>query len=111
MIVAINQGTVTPAGLMPRLRRFTVTGLFEAGMYEYDRGTAFVHMSFGQLLKWLLVVITLGIEELSFPASTLAQIVAVSVQVLGFAIVGWVGARVISTLVSKISERRTMKSV
>jgi lipoprotein-releasing system permease protein len=29
---------------MPRLRRFTVTGLFEAGMYEYDRGLAFVHL-------------------------------------------------------------------
>ena len=45
VIVAINQGTVTPAGLMPRLRRFTVTGLFEAGMYEYDRGLAFVHLA------------------------------------------------------------------
>jgi lipoprotein-releasing system permease protein len=44
VILAINQGTITPAGLMPRLRRFIVTGLFEAGMYEYDRGTAFVHM-------------------------------------------------------------------
>jgi lipoprotein-releasing system permease protein len=44
VILAINQGTVTPAGVMPRLRRFTVTGLFEAGMYEYDRGLAFVHL-------------------------------------------------------------------
>jgi lipoprotein-releasing system permease protein len=44
VILAINQGTITPAGLMPRLRRFIVTGLFEAGRYEYDRGTAFVHM-------------------------------------------------------------------
>jgi lipoprotein-releasing system permease protein len=45
VIVAINQGTVTPAGLMPRLRRFTVTGLFEAGMYEYDRGLAYIHLA------------------------------------------------------------------
>jgi lipoprotein-releasing system permease protein len=44
VILAINQGTITPAGVMPRLRRFRVTGLFEAGMYEYDRGVAFVHM-------------------------------------------------------------------
>jgi lipoprotein-releasing system permease protein len=44
VILAINQGTVTPAGVMPRLRRFTVTGLFEAGMYEYDRGLAFIHL-------------------------------------------------------------------
>jgi lipoprotein-releasing system permease protein len=45
VIFAINQGTVTPAGLMPRLRRFQVTGVFEAGMYEYDRGTALIHMA------------------------------------------------------------------
>lgn len=45
VILAINQGTITPAGVMPRLRRFRVTGLFEAGMYEYDRGVAFVHMA------------------------------------------------------------------
>jgi lipoprotein-releasing system permease protein len=44
VILAINQGTVTPAGVMPRLRRFTVSGLFEAGMYEYDRGLAFIHL-------------------------------------------------------------------
>jgi lipoprotein-releasing system permease protein len=44
VVLAISQGTVTPAGLAPRLRRFTVTGIFEAGMYEFDRGLAFVHL-------------------------------------------------------------------
>jgi lipoprotein-releasing system permease protein len=44
VVLAISQGTVTPAGLVPRLRRFTVTGVFEAGMYEFDRGLAFVHL-------------------------------------------------------------------
>jgi lipoprotein-releasing system permease protein len=44
VIMAVNQGAVTPAGIMPRVRRFTVAGTFEAGMYEYDRGLAFVHM-------------------------------------------------------------------
>lgn len=29
---------VTPAGLAPRTRAFTVSGIFDAGMYEYDRG-------------------------------------------------------------------------
>jgi len=33
---------MTPAGLMPRQRAFTVVGVFEAGMYEYDRGLVFV---------------------------------------------------------------------
>jgi lipoprotein-releasing system permease protein len=44
VVVAISEGTVTPAGLAPRVRRFTVTGIFEAGMYEFDRGLAFVHL-------------------------------------------------------------------
>ncbi len=44
VVMAISQGNVTPAGLVPRLRRMTVTGIFEAGMYEFDRNLAFVHM-------------------------------------------------------------------
>ena len=38
------QATVSPAGVLPRLRRFTVTGIFDVGMYEYDRGVAMMHM-------------------------------------------------------------------
>jgi len=35
--------SVTPAGLMPRLKRFTVVGLFRVGMYEYDNGMGLIH--------------------------------------------------------------------
>ncbi len=38
------QGQVTPAGLLPRLKRFTVVGAFEIGMYEYDSGLALIHL-------------------------------------------------------------------
>jgi lipoprotein-releasing system permease protein len=38
------QARVTPAGLLPRLRRFTVVGIFEIGMFEYDASLALVHM-------------------------------------------------------------------
>lgn len=40
----IPQANVTPAGIMPRLRRFTVVGIFEAGMYEYDSTMALMHV-------------------------------------------------------------------
>ena len=30
------QGTVTPAGVVPRVRQFTVAAVFESGHYEYD---------------------------------------------------------------------------
>jgi len=36
---------IGPTGLLPRLRRFTVVGIFEVGMYEYDRGVALVHIA------------------------------------------------------------------
>ncbi len=35
----------TPAGILPRLRRFTVVGVFRVGMYEYDRNLAIVHIA------------------------------------------------------------------
>ena len=38
------KGRVTPAGLLPRLKRFTVVGLFRINMYEYDNGIALIHI-------------------------------------------------------------------
>jgi lipoprotein-releasing system permease protein len=49
----ISQGNVTPAGLIPRFRRFTVTGLFDAGDYEYDRGLAIIDIKDAQTLYGL----------------------------------------------------------
>lgn len=34
----------TPAGIVPRMRRFTVVGIFKVGMYEYDRNMAMIHI-------------------------------------------------------------------
>ena len=42
--VVAPQITIGPTGILPRLRRFTVAGIFEVGMYEYDRGVALVHL-------------------------------------------------------------------
>ena len=50
VILMISQGNVTPAGLIPRFRRFTVTGVFDAGMYEYDRGLALINLQDAQVL-------------------------------------------------------------
>ncbi|MBI2311136.1 MAG: lipoprotein-releasing ABC transporter permease subunit [Betaproteobacteria bacterium] len=44
------QGQVTPAGVMPRLKQFTVAGIFELGHFEYDAGLALVHMADAQKL-------------------------------------------------------------
>jgi lipoprotein-releasing system permease protein len=44
VLVVIAQGTVTPAGVIPRMRRFTVAGFIDAGMYEFDQGLALLHL-------------------------------------------------------------------
>lgn len=44
VVLALARPIVTPAGIVPRMRAFTVAGLFDAGMYEYDQGLALVHI-------------------------------------------------------------------
>jgi lipoprotein-releasing system permease protein len=44
------QGTNTPVGLAPRLKQFTVVGVFEVGMFEYDNGLALINMQDAQRL-------------------------------------------------------------
>lgn len=42
--VITPQASTTPIGILPRLKRFTVVGIFEVGMFEYDRTLAFMHI-------------------------------------------------------------------
>ena len=44
------QGLVTPAAVLPRLKQFKVTGLFEVGMFEFDSGLALINMQDAQRL-------------------------------------------------------------
>jgi lipoprotein-releasing system permease protein len=37
-------GQLTPAGVVPRLKQFTLGGVFEAGHYEYDSALALIHI-------------------------------------------------------------------
>lgn len=45
LTVIIPQGQVTPAGVLPRLKQFTVGGIFEAGHFEFDSTFAFINMN------------------------------------------------------------------
>jgi lipoprotein-releasing system permease protein len=44
------QGQVTPAGLMPRLKQFTVGGIFKLDHNEYDNGLVLINMQDAQAL-------------------------------------------------------------
>jgi len=44
------QGRLTPFGLMPRTRRFRITGVFDSGFYDYDENWCFVTLPAAQSL-------------------------------------------------------------
>ncbi len=48
--VTLAEGRVTPAGILPRTKRFTVSGLYRVGMYEFDRRLAFINIGDAQKL-------------------------------------------------------------
>jgi len=50
VVLLSPQGNITPAGVMPRVKQFTVAGIFEAGMFEYDSGLALIHIQDAQKL-------------------------------------------------------------
>ncbi|OGI57306.1 MAG: cell division protein FtsX [Candidatus Muproteobacteria bacterium RBG_19FT_COMBO_61_10] len=50
LALVVPEGQITAAGLLPRMKRFTVVGIFEIGMYEYDSGLALVNIEDAALL-------------------------------------------------------------
>lgn len=50
VVLVAPQGQVTPAGILPRLRQFTVVGIFNVDHFEYDSGLALVHLADAQTL-------------------------------------------------------------
>ncbi|HYL89837.1 MAG TPA: lipoprotein-releasing ABC transporter permease subunit [Burkholderiales bacterium] len=69
------QGLVTPAGVIPRLKQFTVVGIFEAGIADADAGLALVHMKDAQTLYQLgddVTGVRLKLDDL-FIANTVAR--------------------------------------
>ncbi len=45
VVIVTPLRTITPAGVLPRMRGFKVVGIFAAGMYEFDRNLAYVHLA------------------------------------------------------------------
>lgn len=48
--VTLAEGIVTPVGILPRMKRFTVSGIYRVGMYEFDRRLAFINLEDAQRL-------------------------------------------------------------
>lgn len=46
--VMTPEGTLSPMGMIPRTRRFRVTGVFQLGLYEVDSGYGFISLEVAQ---------------------------------------------------------------
>jgi len=44
VILISSRGKSSPVGVLPRLKRFTIVGIFNLNFYEYDSGLALVHI-------------------------------------------------------------------
>jgi lipoprotein-releasing system permease protein len=53
------QGSLTPFGMLPRSRRFRVTGIFDSGFYDYDANWAFVTLKAAQEMAGVGDVVSL----------------------------------------------------
>jgi lipoprotein-releasing system permease protein len=42
--VITPEASITPAGILPKLRRFLVAGIYEVGTHQFDRNTAVIHI-------------------------------------------------------------------
>lgn len=90
VVLIVPQGTATPEGMVPRMRRMTVAGTFESGMYEFDRGLALVNIADAARLYRLGAGVTgirLALED-PFRAPEVVRSLAVSLGG-GFFISDW----------------------
>lgn len=76
--VTLAEGIVTPAGVLPRYKRFTVSGIFRVGMYEFDSRLALVNIVDAQKLYRLRDAVSgvrLAVTEI-FDANAIVREVA-----------------------------------
>ncbi len=74
----LAEGIVTPVGVVPRTKRFVVSGLYRVGMYEFDRRLAFINIGDAQKLyrkKDVVTGIRLAVTDI-FEAPAIVREVA-----------------------------------
>ncbi|WP_263409675.1 ABC transporter permease [Terriglobus tenax] len=67
VLVTSPQGELTPMGLVPKYQRYTVTGIFHSGFYQYDSSYSFLRLADAQRLfsePDLVSVISFKVDDL-----------------------------------------------
>ena len=77
--VTLAKGIVTPAGVVPRTKRFTVSGLYRVGMFEFDRRLAYINLEDAQRFyrqKTTVTGVRLAVNDV-FSAAEIVREVAI----------------------------------
>ncbi|MGH7820916.1 MAG: FtsX-like permease family protein, partial [Candidatus Binatia bacterium] len=73
--VVLPTGTPSAVGMVPRVKRFVVVGIFNSGMFEYDAGFVYMSLADAQRLLGLKDMVT-GIEIRTADLEAAARIAA-----------------------------------
>lgn len=79
LMLVMPDAQITPVGVLPRVKRFTVTGIYKVGMYEYDRSMAFMHIQDAAKLMKLDAGVTgvrLKLDDMFAARSVTRQLIA-----------------------------------
>jgi len=77
VVIVVPKGSVTPVGIEPRRKRFTVVGIFRSGMYEYDSRLVLTHVADAARLLWLgdaMTGVRLTLQDPQHAPSTVYQL-------------------------------------
>ncbi len=76
VVVITPQGIVTPAGALPRLKTFKVSGIFEVGMFEFDSGLGLINLEDAEKLYRLdnATGVRLKLDDMFAAPSVAAQL-------------------------------------
>ncbi len=78
--LTLADGIVTPVGIVPRTKRFTVSGIYRVGMFEFDRRLAFVNIDDARRLFRLgdsVTGVRLAVDDI-YAAPTIVRDVALA---------------------------------
>jgi len=73
-LVVSPQAALSPLGMIPRFRKFKISGIFKSGLFEFDNGTVIANLSAGQQLfslKNKINYLQINLEDI-FSAETIA---------------------------------------
>ena len=109
--LTLAEGIVTPAGVVPRTKRFTVSGIYRVGMYEFDRRLAFINLEDSQRLFRMVDSVTgirLSVTDV-FDAPQIVRRAAIAGGG-GVLVTDWTGAMSISFARFRLRNRFCLSS-